>query len=1280
MANAQDEAFVELGTRRGVLSPDLVRAARDLRADVGLDEPLPQLLLKGKLLAPAVVTSLLRDLTRGAFTCERCGERARYDALASFDRLACARCGGPLGFVDPSASDAVGSMLIEPQRPTGAHPAAQPRATGRHAMRGTGAYPATPRATGSFGPAPPPAGTGSYAAVGPTGPRSTGVHRQRPSGPLAPAAPPPAASVPPPDAWDAEATVIDKAKRRAAAAAALAARAPLVDDTLRAPAQDTVDSTVRDVRVLGLPGGQRQVGPYTLLQEIGRGAGGVIFLARRAGLERRFAVKVLLGDMARDEEAVTRFKREAAVASKVDDPGIIAVYDTGCDGGRYYYVMEYCPGATLEARLMDGALPPDDAARVVLSLARTVQAAHDRGVIHRDLKPANIILEDGSGRPRVMDFGVARDQGGGAGLSRTGELLGTPAYMAPEQLQGERDIDHRVDVYALGVILFECLAGRRPHVAATTIQLAERVIMEDAPALRAVAPAAPPALEVICRRALARDRGARYDAARTLARDLERFLAGRGVRTPSPGGGGRDRWTRRLVVGAALAVALALAALGWRAWSDHAAAAETRRREEEVAARAERARQVAARAETVRAALFAGEVDLARLRDEAAALAAAPEATPGARALAPAIAAITLARRPEERVTGDVLSALDEAIELAREDHSLQAALHLAAAEHLRRRARYQQAATRVEHALAELGRLGHEARLLRAHLLRQLGRRAEAAEQLRRLAAEDAGGALRLLAQAALLDPGQPAEALQLVRRACEAEPGLFLARVRLAHLLTVVQDHEKALEEVDRCLATAPDDQLCHAIRGTALHALERTNHALAAFDRAVELGEPQPDPSTLAARAVARRFAGERNGALRDLERALELRPDDVETLFLRGLVHEELDRPTAAESDWRQAFALDRDLALAQLRQTTPQLRARIAQAVGLSGGAAPAPRPDQVDQELALRADARAVRVPEPARVAVREALLLAARGRPWREVEAALDRAPDGPEVALERARVSLGRDAVRPAEEALDRLRALGVATPEVARLEAELALRRGRLGDAERRYRELAGRDAGVEGLVARGEAERLVGRLQAAHDAAVQALTREPEHAAALALRAEALLALRPDEPREALEAAVRALAVVGGSDTRILVVRMRALVANAMREMRGGGRRPGLMQQFELAMRDAQTVVATSAGAGPRLAIVDTYLDTPDPALFPQATALLQDAQLLDPERPELHLVVGRYLLLTREPAEVVLEAWRQARAEPLLRLPPHYAREFQQRFGRRPELDALLEDR
>ncbi|MBX3469727.1 MAG: serine/threonine protein kinase [Planctomycetes bacterium] len=583
MANAQDEAFVELGARRGVLPPEVVRAARELRRDVGSDEPLAQLLLAGKLLAPAVVAGLLRDLTRGGFACERCGERARYDGLARLERLACPRCAGPLAFVDPSASDG-GLTAPEPPRPTGAHPAVRPTGT-YPAAQPSGYHPAA-RATGTFGAVNP-------GAMGPgSGPRATGVHpaARRPSGPLPPPAPTasaPPASVPPPDAWDAEATVIDKNKRRAQAAAARAS--VVVDDTLRAPAHEPVDSTVRDGRVLGLPGGGRTIGPYTLLQEIGRGAGGVIFLARRPGLERRFAIKLLLGDMARDEEAVARFKREAAVASKVDDPGIIAVYDTGCDGGRYYYVMEFCPGPTLEARLMDGPMPHDDAARLVLSLARTVQAAHDRGVVHRDLKPANIIIEEGSGRPRVMDFGVARDVGANAGLSRTGELLGTPAYMAPEQLKGERDVDHRVDVYALGVILFECLAGRRPHVAATTVQLAERVIMEDAPALRTVAPTAPPALELVCRRALARDRAGRYDQARALARDLERYLAGRGVRAPAREGRARDRWTGRLVGAAALALAPGGLGAGLaRAWSDHAAANEAREREAATAARAER--------------------------------------------------------------------------------------------------------------------------------------------------------------------------------------------------------------------------------------------------------------------------------------------------------------------------------------------------------------------------------------------------------------------------------------------------------------------------------------------------------------------------------------------------------------------------------------------------------------------------------------------------------------------------------------------------------------------
>jgi tetratricopeptide (TPR) repeat protein len=1338
LLNAQDEAFAQLAARRGLLTPAQLQAARDLRTEVGADGPIAQLLLQGKVLAPAIVAALLRDLTRGYFTCERCADRAPYDALGRLERLACPRCGGALGFVDPSAVDG------------GALAATGPRATGRHPTRPTGGHP-------SYGGyAPPPTSThptGAHPAVS----RPSGKQSMVPPDP----APAPAPAVPPPEAWDAEATVMDRNRRKTGAiplrGAAPPARGQDPVETLRErtstgkypthagqypthaqgqypthagpppapyqthagappgqypthagppPAQyqthagappgldeDPADSTVRDGRVLGLPGaGERMVGPYTLAKEIGRGAGGVIFLAHRAGLERRFAVKVLLGGMLGDEDAVKRFQLEAAVASKIDDPGIVTVFDTGCDGGRYYYAMEYCPGQTLEARLAKGALEPTEAARIILSLARTMQAAHERNVIHRDLKPANVIIEEGTGRPRVMDFGVARDPSLLRSLSRTGQLLGTPVYMAPEQLLGARDVDARVDVYSLGVMLYELVSGKRPHSAPTTVLLAERVAHEDAKPLRELAPGAPAPLEAICGRALARDRDARYESARALARDLERFLAGRDVVAASPRRRGGAR--RRLVIAGAAGALLLLIALivGWRVHVAREDAAAEARRQEAVRAEALRKQEALEQAAALRRALDERRRPLAALQAEAAALVARPDAPPGAATLAKALDALVALRGASARPIAAVVEDLDAAIEAARDDVGLQAELHLGLAEHLRRRAQQEQAITHAERAIAEPGRLGLEARFVRASALWQLERDGAAREAFDALARDDPQGPLGLLARSCAVGRERPEEGLATARRALELEPGLVAARMQAAACLYRADRAPEALSEVEAYVREAPDDQQGHALRGVVLLLRGRLDDGIAAFERAIALGEPRPSPNALMARAEALLAKNEQARALVDLDRSIELRPE-ARALFLRGVVHEQSGRSTTAEADWQQANALDpRAVELLISNTQSPRLRRRVRQALGQPDydGEAPGLRTGEVTPELEQRLARRAEAAPATAREPLQEALLRAARGQAWRDVQAQLTVAlrfgDDSVHVALEALRLALGRDAHEPAGELLARARALGASGHEVERLDAEAQLRRGRISEAVRRYRTLAGRDpSGVEGLCAVGEAERLTGRLPQAIEAVEAALRVDGDHVPSLALKAELLLSVEPPDTRAALEAVSRGLSLVGAADSRLLVGRFRCMALVALRELREAGRSgpdPGAQRRIGVALGEMRTLLACSEGAGPRVAVAMILLDAPETAIRVRARELLVDATRLDPERADLELLLGRLeLLVGRQDLQTILGHWRKARGlEPLQPLPARFVAEFRQVFGDRPELDALVEPR
>jgi hypothetical protein len=307
-----------------------------------------------------------------------------------------------------------------------------------------------------------------------------------------------------------------------------------------------------------------EVGGYRVVSQVGAGSYGKIYLVERAGLGRRFALK-LLPDPGR--ESLIRFEREASLASRLDDPGIVSVFDVGRHGPHPYYVMEYCPGDTLADRLKKGPLPLKQAVTWTLALARTLARAHAAGILHRDLKPANVLLpEEEQGQPRLTDFGLARSLDSRS-LTQTGDFLGTPYYVAPEQAIDAKRSDARADVYSLGVMFYECLTGERPFTGLTAIEVLQKARQGPTPAPSALRPEVPPALDRICCLAMARDPGERTESARDLATSLEAFLE----RKP----GARPRRSRRWLALAAIAVPL-LAGLGaWKLSDNRAPPAAT---------------------------------------------------------------------------------------------------------------------------------------------------------------------------------------------------------------------------------------------------------------------------------------------------------------------------------------------------------------------------------------------------------------------------------------------------------------------------------------------------------------------------------------------------------------------------------------------------------------------------------------------------------------------------------------------------------------------------------
>jgi serine/threonine-protein kinase len=266
-----------------------------------------------------------------------------------------------------------------------------------------------------------------------------------------------------------------------------------------------------------------------LLGELGRGSMGVVYRARQLSLNRLVALKVILAGAHATAEERARFRREAAAVARLQHGHIVQVFEVGEHQGLPFFSLELCPGGGLDGKLNGTPLPPAEAAALVETLARAAHAAHQKGVVHRDLKPANVLLAE-DGTPKIADFGLARklDE---AGQTRTGAVLGTPSYMAPEQARGKgHEAGPAVDTYALGAVLYECLTGRPPFRAATTAETLLQVISDDPVPPSRLAPATPRDLETVCLKCLHKEPSRRYASALDLAEDLRRFLAGEPVR------------------------------------------------------------------------------------------------------------------------------------------------------------------------------------------------------------------------------------------------------------------------------------------------------------------------------------------------------------------------------------------------------------------------------------------------------------------------------------------------------------------------------------------------------------------------------------------------------------------------------------------------------------------------------------------------------------------------------------------------------------------------------
>jgi serine/threonine protein kinase len=298
-------------------------------------------------------------------------------------------------------------------------------------------------------------------------------------------------------------------------------------------------------------------GEYELLGEIARGGMGVVYRARQSKANRIVALKMIIAGQLAREEDIQRFFIETEAAASLEHPNIVPLYDVGEQDGQHYFSMEFVDGESLATRLREKPMPPREAAQLVHSVSEAMAYAHGRGVIHRDLKPANILL-DASGNPRITDFGLARREQADSGLTQSGQVIGTPGYMPPEQAAGRMsEVDGRSDVYSIGATLYCTLTARAPFQAASVLETLNQVISQEPVPPGQLNPAVDRDLETICLKCLQKEPQKRYASATDLAEDLRRFLHDEPIRARPVGPAERlRRWCRRNLRIALLSAAL----------------------------------------------------------------------------------------------------------------------------------------------------------------------------------------------------------------------------------------------------------------------------------------------------------------------------------------------------------------------------------------------------------------------------------------------------------------------------------------------------------------------------------------------------------------------------------------------------------------------------------------------------------------------------------------------------------------------------------------------------
>ncbi len=606
-----------------------------------------------------------------------------------------------------------------------------------------------------------------------------------------------------------------------------------------------------------------EVGHYTITGELGRGGMGVVYKAYDRVLKRNVAVKMILDPTRAGRSLVERFRAEASAVARLHDPRIISIFEVGEHEEKPYIVMELVDGVNLEQLLQEGALSERRIAEVLRDTALALQHAHENGIIHRDVKPENVLV-DRAGGAHLMDFGLAQDLAATTRLTVAGQILGTPAYMAPEQASGTGEvIGPRADVYALGAVLYRALAGRPPFEGSAIQELIYRVLTEEPKPPRAIRPGVPPDLETIALRCLTKEQGRRYDSAAAVAEELRRFLDGEPL-VARPVGSferllRRARRNRRAVVGAAV---LALAATAGVLW--------LRARHEEELAR-EKA-QLAEKNELLRKAQATASIEEG-------------ERLLAAHSLDAAIACATSAIELDPG-RGDAWSLRGSAyFEKGDPDHALadsEKAIEVA-----------------PSHARGWLGRAsvrsnrretaGAIADATKAIDLDPKNPRAWHARAAAKFNSGDIDGGIEDASHEILLDPKE-AEAWE-VRAECFFNKG----------------DYERAIADASESIRLAPKYAHAWYTRAAARATSGDLERALQDANQAVRLAPTLPEAWTV--RMITKARMGDDEGAIADATKTIELAPKRAQAWLIRAASHENRGEDAEAVKDFERYLELE-----------------------------------------------------------------------------------------------------------------------------------------------------------------------------------------------------------------------------------------------------------------------------------------------------------------------------------------------------------------------------------